>query len=85
MLGSLEEEEETPEHPSHSHQCTEDSPHSLPNDSYMCRDGSTAEGSLGHRGWGLPRAQSGTKAGGRPAWLILGDPSLPKLSPAFWK
>ena len=59
--------------------------HSLPNDSYMCRDGSTAEGSLGHRGWGLPRAQSGTKAGGRPAWLILGDPSLPKLSPAFWK
>ena len=26
MLGSLEEEEETPEHPSHSHQCTEDSP-----------------------------------------------------------
>ncbi|XP_061247368.1 voltage-dependent T-type calcium channel subunit alpha-1G isoform X12 [Bos javanicus] len=34
--------------------------HSLPNDSYMCRDGSTAEGSLGHRGWGLPRAQSGS-------------------------
>ena len=26
VLGSLEEEEETPEHPSHSHQCTEDSP-----------------------------------------------------------
>ncbi|XP_055263541.1 voltage-dependent T-type calcium channel subunit alpha-1G isoform X5 [Moschus berezovskii] len=34
--------------------------HSLPNDSYMCRDGSTAEGSLGHRGRGLPRAQSGS-------------------------
>ncbi|XP_032945301.1 voltage-dependent T-type calcium channel subunit alpha-1G isoform X15 [Rhinolophus ferrumequinum] len=34
--------------------------HSLPNDSYMCRDGSTAEGSLGHRGWGLPKAQSGS-------------------------
>uniref|UniRef100_A0A8C4MFJ5 Calcium voltage-gated channel subunit alpha1 G n=1 Tax=Equus asinus asinus TaxID=83772 RepID=A0A8C4MFJ5_EQUAS len=37
--------------------------HSLPNDSYMCRDGSTAKGSLGHRGWGLPKAQSGTRAG----------------------
>lgn len=37
--------------------------HSLPNDSYMCRNGSTAERSLGHRGWGLPKAQSGTKAG----------------------
>uniref|UniRef100_A0A5F9DIM9 Voltage-dependent T-type calcium channel subunit alpha-1G n=1 Tax=Oryctolagus cuniculus TaxID=9986 RepID=A0A5F9DIM9_RABIT len=34
--------------------------HSLPNDSYMCRDGSTAEGSLGPRGWGLPKAQSGS-------------------------
>ncbi|XP_054564868.1 voltage-dependent T-type calcium channel subunit alpha-1G isoform X16 [Eptesicus fuscus] len=34
--------------------------HSLPNDSYMCRDGSTAEGSLGHRSWGLPKAQSGS-------------------------
>ncbi|XP_014646309.1 PREDICTED: voltage-dependent T-type calcium channel subunit alpha-1G isoform X3 [Ceratotherium simum simum] len=34
--------------------------HSLPNDSYMCRDGSTAEGSLGHGGWGLPKAQSGS-------------------------
>ncbi|KAM4844745.1 voltage-dependent T-type calcium channel subunit alpha-1G isoform 19-T19 [Thomomys bottae] len=34
--------------------------HSLPNDSYMCRDESTAEGSLGHRGWGLPKAQSGS-------------------------
>lgn len=34
--------------------------HSLPNDSYMCRDGSAAEGSLGHGGWGLPKAQSGT-------------------------
>lgn len=34
--------------------------HSLPNDSYMCRDGRTAEGSLGHRGWGLPKAQSGS-------------------------
>ncbi|XP_036078808.1 voltage-dependent T-type calcium channel subunit alpha-1G isoform X9 [Rousettus aegyptiacus] len=34
--------------------------HSLPNDSYMCRDGCTAEGSLGHRGWGLPKAQSGS-------------------------
>ncbi|XP_016058881.1 PREDICTED: voltage-dependent T-type calcium channel subunit alpha-1G isoform X10 [Miniopterus natalensis] len=34
--------------------------HSLPNDSYMCRDRSTAEGSLGHRGWGLPKAQSGS-------------------------
>ncbi|XP_023508508.2 voltage-dependent T-type calcium channel subunit alpha-1G isoform X13 [Equus caballus] len=34
--------------------------HSLPNDSYMCRDGSTAKGSLGHRGWGLPKAQSGS-------------------------
>ncbi|XP_066220671.1 voltage-dependent T-type calcium channel subunit alpha-1G isoform X5 [Saccopteryx leptura] len=34
--------------------------HSLPNDSYMCRDGGTAEGSLGHRGWGLPKAQSGS-------------------------
>lgn len=37
--------------------------HSLPNDSYMCRNGSIAERSLGHRGWGLPKAQSGTKAG----------------------
>lgn len=37
--------------------------HSLPNDSYMCRHGSIAERSLGHRGWGLPKAQSGTKAG----------------------
>lgn len=37
--------------------------HSLPNDSYMCRNGSTAERSLGHRGWGLPKAQSGTKTG----------------------
>ncbi|XP_059526584.1 voltage-dependent T-type calcium channel subunit alpha-1G isoform X11 [Myotis daubentonii] len=34
--------------------------HSLPNDSYMCRDGSTAEGSLGHGSWGLPKAQSGS-------------------------
>ncbi|XP_030152184.1 voltage-dependent T-type calcium channel subunit alpha-1G isoform X11 [Lynx canadensis] len=34
--------------------------HSLPNDSYMCRDGSTAEGSLGRRSWGLPKAQSGS-------------------------
>ncbi|XP_021569457.1 voltage-dependent T-type calcium channel subunit alpha-1G isoform X14 [Carlito syrichta] len=34
--------------------------HSLPNDSYMCRERSTAEGSLGHRGWGLPKAQSGS-------------------------
>ncbi|KAM5308746.1 voltage-dependent T-type calcium channel subunit alpha-1G isoform 18-T18 [Glossophaga mutica] len=34
--------------------------HSLPNDSYMCRDGSAAEGSLGHGGWGLPKAQSGS-------------------------
>nr|XP_038941717.1 voltage-dependent T-type calcium channel subunit alpha-1G isoform X25 [Rattus norvegicus] len=34
--------------------------HSLPNDSYMCRNGSTAERSLGHRGWGLPKAQSGS-------------------------
>lgn len=37
--------------------------HSLPNDSYMCRNGSTAERSLGHRSWRLPKAQSGTKAG----------------------
>lgn len=35
--------------------------HSLPNDSYMCRNGSAAERSLGHRGWGFPKAQSGTK------------------------
>ncbi|XP_032284469.1 voltage-dependent T-type calcium channel subunit alpha-1G isoform X22 [Phoca vitulina] len=34
--------------------------HSLPNDSYMCRDGSSAEGSLGRRSWGLPKAQSGS-------------------------
>ncbi|XP_003466890.1 voltage-dependent T-type calcium channel subunit alpha-1G isoform X33 [Cavia porcellus] len=34
--------------------------HSLPNDSYMCRDRSTAEGSLGRRSWGLPKAQSGS-------------------------
>uniref|UniRef100_G3TZP7 Voltage-dependent T-type calcium channel subunit alpha n=1 Tax=Loxodonta africana TaxID=9785 RepID=G3TZP7_LOXAF len=34
--------------------------HSLPNDSYMCRDGSAAEGSPGHRGRGLPKAQSGS-------------------------
>ncbi|XP_011901525.1 PREDICTED: voltage-dependent T-type calcium channel subunit alpha-1G isoform X21 [Cercocebus atys] len=34
--------------------------HSLPNDSYMCRRGSVAEGPLGHRGWGLPKAQSGS-------------------------
>lgn len=38
--------------------------HSLPNDSYMCRDRSTAEGSPGHRSWGLPKAQSGTRARG---------------------
>ncbi|KAM9209387.1 voltage-dependent T-type calcium channel subunit alpha-1G isoform 10-T10 [Dugong dugon] len=34
--------------------------HSLPNDSYMCRDGNAAEGSPEHRGWGLPKAQSGS-------------------------
>ncbi|XP_029783214.1 voltage-dependent T-type calcium channel subunit alpha-1G isoform X17 [Suricata suricatta] len=34
--------------------------HSLPNDSYMCRDGSTAKGSPGRRSWGLPKAQSGS-------------------------
>ncbi|XP_004684424.1 PREDICTED: voltage-dependent T-type calcium channel subunit alpha-1G isoform X24 [Condylura cristata] len=34
--------------------------HSLPNDSYMCRDGSPTDGSLGPRGWGLPKAQSGS-------------------------
>ncbi|XP_006832511.1 PREDICTED: voltage-dependent T-type calcium channel subunit alpha-1G isoform X17 [Chrysochloris asiatica] len=34
--------------------------HSLPNDSYMCRDGSAAEGSPGHRAWVLPKAQSGS-------------------------
>uniref|UniRef100_A0A8C8U4F6 Voltage-dependent T-type calcium channel subunit alpha-1G n=1 Tax=Peromyscus maniculatus bairdii TaxID=230844 RepID=A0A8C8U4F6_PERMB len=34
--------------------------HSLPNDSYMCRNGSTSERALGHRGWGLPKAQSGS-------------------------
>ncbi|XP_034882738.1 voltage-dependent T-type calcium channel subunit alpha-1G isoform X2 [Mirounga leonina] len=34
--------------------------HSLPNDSYMCRDGSGAEGSLSRRSWGLPKAQSGS-------------------------
>ncbi|XP_004633666.1 voltage-dependent T-type calcium channel subunit alpha-1G isoform X7 [Octodon degus] len=34
--------------------------HSLPNDSYMCRDGGAAEESLGHRNWGLPKAQSGS-------------------------
>ncbi|XP_039083769.1 voltage-dependent T-type calcium channel subunit alpha-1G isoform X8 [Hyaena hyaena] len=34
--------------------------HSLPNDSYMCRDGCTAEQSLGPRSWGLPKAQSGS-------------------------
>nr|XP_025715039.1 voltage-dependent T-type calcium channel subunit alpha-1G isoform X21 [Callorhinus ursinus] len=34
--------------------------HSLPNDSYMCRDGSSAEGSLGRRSWGLPKAKSGS-------------------------
>nr|XP_019586529.1 PREDICTED: voltage-dependent T-type calcium channel subunit alpha-1G isoform X17 [Rhinolophus sinicus] len=56
--------------------------HSLPNDSYMCRDGSTAEGSLGHRGWGLPKAQSGSilSVHSQPA-----DPSyilqLPKDAP----
>lgn len=55
--------------------------HSLPNDSYMCRDGSTAEGSPGHGGWGLPKAQSGTRSGSRLAWLTPGISSLPKLSP----
>lgn len=55
--------------------------HSLPNDSYMCRDRSTAEGSLGHRSWGLPKAQSGTRARGKPAWLTLGTSSLTRLSP----
>ncbi|XP_012892515.1 PREDICTED: voltage-dependent T-type calcium channel subunit alpha-1G isoform X30 [Dipodomys ordii] len=34
--------------------------HSLPNDSYMCRNESTAEGPLGHGGWGLPKAPSGS-------------------------
>lgn len=59
--------------------------HSLPNDSYMCRDGSTAEGSLGHRGWGspklsqVPRLEVG-RLGFR--WEI---PSLPKLRPALGK
>ena len=50
--------------------------HSLPNDSYMCRDGSAAEGSLGHRSWGLPKAQSGTGTVGRSAGLTPGTPSL---------
>ncbi|XP_045155916.1 voltage-dependent T-type calcium channel subunit alpha-1G isoform X3 [Echinops telfairi] len=34
--------------------------HSLPNDSYMCRDGSTTAESPGRRPWGLPKAQSGS-------------------------
>lgn len=55
--------------------------HSLPNDSYMCRDGSMAEGSLGHGNWGLPKAQSGTRARGKPAWLTLGTSSLTRLRP----
>ncbi|KAM5308735.1 voltage-dependent T-type calcium channel subunit alpha-1G isoform 7-T7 [Glossophaga mutica] len=48
--------------------------HSLPNDSYMCRDGSAAEGSLGHGGWGLPKAQSGT---GTAAGSVLSVHSQP--------
>lgn len=51
--------------------------HSLPNDSYMCRNGSTSERALGHRGWGLPKAQSGTEAGGKPALAHTGRSSLP--------
>nr|XP_005890371.1 PREDICTED: voltage-dependent T-type calcium channel subunit alpha-1G isoform X27 [Bos mutus] len=56
--------------------------HSLPNDSYMCRDGSTAEGSLGHRGWGLPRAQSGSilSVHSQPADTSY-IPQLPKDAP----
>ncbi|KAI4566520.1 hypothetical protein MJG53_015197 [Ovis ammon polii x Ovis aries] len=56
--------------------------HSLPNDSYMCRDGSTAEGSLGHRGWGLPRAQSGSMLSvhSQPADTSY-IPQLPKDAP----
>ncbi|XP_060059711.1 voltage-dependent T-type calcium channel subunit alpha-1G isoform X3 [Erinaceus europaeus] len=34
--------------------------HSLPNDSYMCRDRSPAEGAQGPRVWGLPKAHSGS-------------------------
>ncbi|XP_054988486.1 voltage-dependent T-type calcium channel subunit alpha-1G isoform X3 [Sorex araneus] len=33
---------------------------SLPNDSYMYHDGGASEGSPGPRGWGLPKAQSGS-------------------------
>ncbi|XP_069399207.1 voltage-dependent T-type calcium channel subunit alpha-1G isoform X6 [Ovis canadensis] len=56
--------------------------HSLPNDSYMCRDGSTAVGSLGHRGWGLPRAQSGSilSVHSQPADTSY-IPQLPKDAP----
>ncbi|XP_074117875.1 voltage-dependent T-type calcium channel subunit alpha-1G isoform X18 [Sminthopsis crassicaudata] len=34
--------------------------HSLPNDSYMFRDGSSYQGSLGQRAWMLPKSQSGS-------------------------
>lgn len=55
--------------------------HSLPNDSYMCRDGSTAEGSLGRRSWGLPKAQSGTRAQAGLLGSHRETPSLPEPTP----
>lgn len=55
--------------------------HSLPNDSYMCRDGSTAEGSLGHRTWGFPKAQSGTRAEAGQLGSHKGDPNLARAQP----
>ncbi|XP_021095625.1 voltage-dependent T-type calcium channel subunit alpha-1G isoform X23 [Heterocephalus glaber] len=56
--------------------------HSLPNDSYMCRNGSTGEGSLGHRSWGLPKAQSGSilSVHSQPADTSY-NPQLPKDPP----
>ncbi|XP_033618993.1 voltage-dependent T-type calcium channel subunit alpha-1G, partial [Fukomys damarensis] len=56
--------------------------HSLPNDSYMCRNGSMAEGSLGHRSWGLPKAQSGSilSVHSQPADTSY-IPELPKDAP----
>ncbi|XP_012658524.1 voltage-dependent T-type calcium channel subunit alpha-1G isoform X28 [Otolemur garnettii] len=56
--------------------------HSLPNDSYMCRDGSTAERPLGRRGWRLPKAQSGSvlSVHSQPADTSY-TPQLPKDAP----
>ncbi|XP_053424686.1 voltage-dependent T-type calcium channel subunit alpha-1G isoform X19 [Nycticebus coucang] len=60
--------------------------HSLPNDSYMCRGGSTAERSLGRRGWRFPKAQSGSvlSVHSQPADTSY-TPQLPKDAPHLFQ